>query len=103
MANPSAYPREGYSGPLDRSSTALLDHYDALPGLARIAPVNHIDETGWRLFGPRGHILHLLWVMTSELVTSCIIHGERSGDVFQELRGTRFGCLISDDYNVYVS
>ena len=58
---------------LDRSSTALRDHYDALPGLARSAPVNHIDETGWRLFGPQGRIPHLLWVMTSELVTTYMI------------------------------
>ena len=88
---------------LDRSSAALRDHYDALLGLARIAPVNHIDETGWRLFGPQGRIPHLLWVMTSELVTTYMIHEERSGDAFQELRGTWFGYLISDDYNVYVS
>ena len=88
---------------LDRSSTAMRDHYDTLPGLARIAPVNHIDETGWRLFGPHGRIPHLLWVMTSELVTTYMIHEERIGDAFQELRGTWFGYLISDDYNVYVS
>ena len=88
---------------LDRSSAALRGHYDALPGLARSAPVNHIDETGWRLFGPQGRIPHLLWVMTSELVTTYMIHGERSGNAFQELRGAWFGSLISDEYNVYVS
>lgn len=88
---------------LDRSSTALREHYEALLGLARISPVNNIDETSWRQFGPLGRIPYLLWVMASALVTVFMIHKERSRDAFLELIGGWGGYLVSDDYAVYVS
>lgn len=88
---------------LDRSSEALHGHYDAVLDLARIAPANHIDETGWRLFGPSGRIPHMLWVMTSTLTTVYMIHRQRSAEAFQNFIGDWSGYLISDDYGVYTS
>jgi len=42
---------------LDRVSSAIEPHYEAIGEVARAAPVNHVDETSWRRKG----LLKWLW------------------------------------------
>ena len=86
-----------------RVSSALKAHYEKIGEIARTVPINHVDETGWRMFGPAGKIKVWLWVMVSCLVTFFMIHTRRSKEGFQELVGNWSGILTSDDYAVYSS
>ena len=88
---------------LERVSSALKAHYEKIGEIARTVPINHVDETGWRMFGPAGKIKVWLWVMVSCLVTFFMIHTRRSKEGFQELVGNWSGILTSDDYAVYSS
>ena len=88
---------------LYRVSSALKPHYEKIGESARTVPINHVDETSWRMFGPAGKIKAWLWVMASCLVTFFMVHARRSKEGFQELVGNWSGILTSDDYAVYSS
>ena len=88
---------------LDRVSSALKPHYEKIGEIARTVPINHVDETSWRMFGPAGKIKAWLWVMASCLVTFFMVHAKRSKEGFLELVGNWSGILTSDDYAVYSS
>lgn len=88
---------------LGRVSSALKPHYEKIGESARAIPINHVDETSWRMFGPAGKIKVWLWVMVSCLVTFFMIHTNRSKEGFLELVRNWSGILTSDDYAVYSS
>jgi transposase len=82
---------------IDRSSQALLPHYEAIAALARQAPVGYIDETPWYC----QNALNWLWTMTTETVSLFLIHPNRSKAAFFELIDDWSGLLVSDGYGVY--
>jgi transposase len=82
---------------LDRVSTAIEPHYEAIGDIAHNAPVNHVDETSWRRNGK----LTWLWVMGNAFVAFFKVHDERSKKAFEELKGDWNGILVSDDYGLY--
>lgn len=87
-----------------RSSEALAPHHAKIAEIARVAPINNIDETCWRRFGPYGRSKEWVWVMASPgLVTFFNIHSNRNRAAFEELIGDWTGFLISDDYALYRS
>ena len=87
-----------------RSSEALAPHHAKIGEIARVAPINNIDETCWRRFGPYGRCKEWVWVMASPgFVTYFNIHPNRNKAAFEELIGLWTGVLISDDYAVYRS
>ena len=88
---------------LRRVSRALNAHYEKIGEIARTAPVNHVDETSWRKFGPAGKIKEWIWVMVSFLVTFFMVHSNRNKEGFLELIRNWQGILTSDDYAVYIS
>ena len=58
-----------------RSSEALAPHHAKIGEIARVAPINNIDETCWRRFGPYGRRKEWVWVMASPgIVTYFHIH-----------------------------
>lgn len=82
---------------IDRSSQAIEPLYDAIGGIARTAPVNHVDETSQFLH----HQLVWLWVMANRSVAYYKIHKNRSAEAFRALIGDWAGTLVADDYVVY--
>ena len=82
---------------LDRTSQALLPHYEAIGAQARQQAVNHVDETSWYLKG----VLSWLWVLTSASVSFFMIHQNRSKAAFKELVKEWEGILVSDGYRLY--
>ena len=86
---------------LDRASQALQPHYDAIKEAAHAAPVNYVDETTWRRFGPKGKRLLWLWVMASPSIAYFKVATKRSKDAFDALIGDWRGILVSDGYGVY--
>lgn len=89
---------DGLNRILGRVSSALKPHYEKIGEIARTVPINHVDETSWRMFGPAGKIKVWLWVMVSCLVTFFMVHTKRSKEGFLELVGNWSGILTSDDY-----
>jgi transposase len=83
---------------IDRVSTALGPHYEAIGQIAGEQEVNYIDETPWF---QRGSLLWL-WVMVSARVGFFKIHAHRSKEAFHALIGAWRGILVSDDYGTYV-
>jgi transposase len=82
---------------LDRTSEALLPHYETIGVQARRQAVNHVDETSWYLKG----VLCWLWVLTSSSVSFFMIHQNRSKAAFKELVKEWEGILVSDGYRLY--
>jgi len=82
---------------IDRVSSAIVPHYEAMAELARNAPVGYIDETPWFCH----HTLQWLWTMTTETVSLFLIHATRSKDAFFDLIEDWQGILVSDGYGVY--
>ena len=82
---------------IDRTSQALLPHYESIAALARQAPVGYIDETPWYC----QNALNWLWTMTTETVSLFLIHANRSKAAFFELIDEWSGLLVSDGYGVY--
>ena len=79
---------------LDRVSDATTPHYEALQREAQRAPVNYVDETSSRLFGPAGPAKHWLWAWVKH---HCLLHdpkhtlsGVFQGSGRQLERNTRF-------------
>ena len=87
----------------DRASAAMEAHYDKIGEIAKNAPVNHIDETSWRLFGAIEKAKVWLWVMVSGIVCFFRMDDHRDRNAFVELIGNWVGYLISDDYALYRS
>ena len=85
----------------ERCSNALKPHHEAIGEVARVAPINHVDETSWPTFGPEGKRKNWLWVMVSGLVSFFMIHAHRSQEAFHALIGDWQGILVSDDYALY--
>jgi hypothetical protein len=81
---------------VDRVSEATLPHYTAIGKLARVSPVNYIDETAWLTGGDR----RWLWVMANPLVAYFQIHANRSKAAFIQLIVDWSGILVSDGYSV---
>ena len=88
---------------IDRCSKALEPVHDIIGQIARLAPFNHIDETSWPMFGPKGVYKYWLWTMASPHVIYLSIHRHRSKEAFLEFIGDWYGFLISDDYALYRS
>lgn len=84
---------------VDRVSEAILPHYTAIGDVARMFPVNYIDETSWLLHGDR----QWLWVMANPAVAYFQIHPTRSKAAFVQLIGDWMGILVSDGYRLYHS
>lgn len=82
---------------IDRTSQALLPHYEAIAALARQALVGYIDETPWYCH----NALNWLWTMTTDTVSLFLIHPHRSKAAFFELIDDWAGLLVSDGYGVY--
>jgi transposase len=82
---------------IDRVSSAIEPHYEALGEVARRSRVNHLDETSFTRKGA----LHWLWVMTNATVAFFMIHPHRSKEAFEALIGDWAGILISDGYGTY--
>lgn len=82
---------------IDRTSQALVPHYEAIASLARQATVGYIDETPWYC----QNALHWLWTLTTDTVSLYLIHPNRSKDAFRALIEDWQGILVSDGYGVY--
>jgi transposase len=82
---------------IDRVSTAIKPHYEAIRDKARSETVNHLDETTWK----NGGKLNWLWVMANSVVAYFMIHTNRSQAAFDELIGAWEGILVSDGYRIY--
>jgi transposase len=82
---------------IDRTSQALLPHYEAIAVLARQASVGYIDETPWYC----QNALNWLWTLTTATVSLFLIHPNRSKAAFFELIDDWSGLLVSDGYGVY--
>lgn len=85
----------------ERCSEAVLPDYEEIGEIARVVPINHVDETSWPTFGPEGKIRKWLWVLVSGLVAFFMIHPRRSQEAFHALIGNWQGILVSDDYALY--
>jgi transposase len=81
---------------IDRTSQALVPHYEAIATLARHATVGSIDETPWYC----QNALHWLWTLTTETVSLSLMHPHRSKEAFFALIETWQGILVSDGYGV---
>ncbi len=82
---------------IDRTSQALLPHYEAIATLARQATVGYIDETPWSWH----NTLHWLWTLSTDTVSLSLIHPNRSKEAFWDLIEDWQGILVSDGYGVY--
>lgn len=82
---------------IDRVSTAIGPHYEAIGKEAREANVNHIDETSHYRKG----VLQWLWVMANSTAAFFMIHPKRSKKAFEALIKDWMGILVSDGYGVY--
>ncbi len=58
---------------IDRTSQAIMPHYEAIATLARQATVGYIDETPWYC----RNALHWLWTLTTDTVSLSLIHPNR--------------------------
>ncbi len=77
---------------IDRTSQALVPHYQAIAMLARQAPVGYIDETPWDCH----NTLQWLWILTTDTVSLYLIHPNRSKAAFFDLIEDWTGILVSD-------
>jgi transposase len=84
---------------IDRVSTAIEPHYQAIAQTARHAFINGIDETVWKMSGQ----LMYLWAMVNSDVAFFMMHKRRSKEAFLELIADWKGILISDGYRLYVN
>lgn len=82
---------------IDRTSQALVPHYEAIATLARHSTVGYIDETPWYC----QNTLHWLWTLTTDTVSLYLIHPNRSKEAFFALIEAWQGILVSDGYGVY--
>ena len=82
---------------IDRTSQALVPHYEAMATLARHSTVGYIDETPWYC----QNTLHWLWTLTTDTVSLYLIHPNRSKEAFFALIEAWQGILVSDGYGVY--
>jgi transposase len=82
---------------IDRVSSAILPHYEAIATLARQTHVGYIDETPWYC----QNALNWLWTLTTETVALYLIHPNRSKEAFFDLIEDWQGLLVSDGYGVY--
>jgi transposase len=82
---------------IDRASSAITLHYEAIGQAARSSQVNHIDETSYS----KKNVLQWLWVMTNTMVAFFMIHPNRSKEAFRALIGDWVGILVSDGYGLY--
>jgi transposase len=82
---------------IDRVSTAILPHYEAIAALARQAPVGYIDETPWYC----QNTLNWLWTLSTDTVSLYLLHPHRSNEAFAALIEEWRGILVSDGYGVY--
>lgn len=82
---------------IDRASHAIEPVYNRIGEMARLAPVNHIDETSWFQNG----LLRWLWVMVNHNTAFFKIHQNRSMEAFKSLIAEWSGILVSDGYGVY--
>jgi transposase len=67
--------------------------YDRLEQAARASPVQHIDETGWRIGGRAAW----LWVFADERMTLYRIRPSRGHDVIIETLGEDYGGVVVSD------
>ncbi len=88
---------------LDRCSKALEPVHNIIGQIARLSPLNHIDETSWPMFGPNGVHKYWLWTMVSPHVIYLSIYPHRSKEAFLDFIGDWYGFLISDNYALYRS
>ena len=84
---------------IDRTSHAIVPHYEAIATLARQATVGSIDETPWYC----QNALQWLWTLTTDTVSFYLIHPNRSKEAFRALIEDWKGILVSDGYGVYQS
>ncbi len=82
---------------IDRTSQAILPHYQAIAELARQSPVGYIDETPWYV----QNTLQWLWTLSTDTVSLYLIHPKRSKEAFEALIQDWQGILVSDGYGVY--
>lgn len=82
---------------IDRTSSAIVPHYEEIALHARSAEVAHIDETSWRRCGA----LSWLWVMASSATVLFMVHPKRSRAAFEALIKDWEGILVCDGYCVY--
>ena len=80
--------------PVNRVSSAILPHYEAIATLARQARVGYIDETPWYC----QNALNWLWTLSTDTVSLYLIHPHRSKEAFFALIEEWQGILVSDDY-----
>jgi len=72
--------------------------YEALIAAARHSPVQHIDETGWKIGGRSAW----LWVFADDRTTLYRIRASRGHDVVVETLGDDFaGVIVSDCFLAY--
>jgi transposase len=72
--------------------------YDRLEAAARASPVQHIDETGWRIGGRSAW----LWVFADDRMTLYRIRPSRGHDVVVETLGEEYpGVVVSDCFLAY--
>lgn len=67
--------------------------YEMLVGLARVSPVVHSDETGWKVDSQGAW----LWVFATPLVTVYAVRFSRGHDVVLEMLGADFGGVLVSD------
>ena len=82
---------------IDRASSAIKPHYEAIGARARCSAVNHVDETSWRKKGKSGW----LWVLGNAVCAYFMIHSTRSKKAFKALIQDWEGILVADGYAVY--
>ena len=82
---------------IQRTSHAIVPHYEAIATLAHQAKVGYIDETPWYC----QNALQWLWIMTTETVAYYRIDPHRSKEAFWALIEEWKGILVSDGYGVY--
>ena len=84
---------------IDRVSSAIIPHYEAIGQAARSSEINHIDETSYS----KKNVLQWLWVMTNTMVAFFMIHPNRSKEAFKALIGDWVGILVSDGYGRFIA
>jgi len=77
---------------IDRTSSAITLHYEAIGQAARSSEINHIDETSYS----KKNVLQWLWVMTNTMVAFFMIHPNRSKEAYKALIDDWVGILVSD-------
>ena len=82
---------------IDRTSQALVPHYEAIATFARHSPVGSIDATPWYCH----NALHGLWTLTTDTVSLSRMHPNRAKEAFFALIEAWQGILVSDGYGVY--